>query len=188
MNNNLQRQQAKEHIADHLLSQQTLPEFEELKTDFPYYGYVPEITERLAAGKLQGLTSKNKALFQQEEYFEMTFEEAFMPIFRMYLVDSFVRVRNEYLEKRLASFGLDAKVVGELEPAGQCPCCKYYSIEPGMDGFCEICTVCFWENGGDGPNRMKLEDAQENFNSLGAMEQGALKFIDPEGKMKYRTD
>nr|WP_199002067.1 CPCC family cysteine-rich protein [Flavobacterium sp. ASV13] len=96
-------------------------------------------------------------------------------------------VSNSYLELRLNSAGLnfDDKVTGEVEKAGLCPCCEYYSIEYGEDGLWDICSVCFWENGGEGPNHMTLKEAKLNFEKFGAINTTSLDFIDKEGKMKY---
>ncbi|WP_052444404.1 CPCC family cysteine-rich protein [Flammeovirga sp. OC4] len=57
-------------------------------------------------------------------------------------------------------------VVGENEGKGLCPCCRYYSIGFGEEGFYDICPVCFWENGGDDPNHITLEEAQKKLKYL----------------------
>ena len=49
----------------------------------------------------------------------------------------------------------------------------------------DICPVCFWENGGDGPNHMALADAQKKFGDIGAISDRSLEYIDPEGPIKY---
>jgi len=95
------------------------------------------------------------------------------------------KVLNRFIEEKLKEFGLTFAVTGDIEAAGLCPCCLHYSIEPGEDGLWDICPVCFWENGGAGPNHMSLEEAQANFKSMGAMSRRCLEFIDPEGPLKY---
>ncbi len=95
---------------------------------------------------------------------------------------------NEYIQSRLKDLGFKLKVIGEDEQTGQCPCCFHYSIDFGEDGFCDICPVCFWENGGNEPNHMSLEEAQKNFKNFGAMSKSYLQFIDPEGGKKYKKE
>lgn len=92
---------------------------------------------------------------------------------------------NSFIEERLGEFGLSCKVSGDVEPAGLCPCCLHYSINPGEEGLWDICPVCFWENGGDGPNHMGLDEAQINFREIGAISEGCLEFVDPLGTVKY---
>ncbi len=79
---------------------------------------------------------------------------------------------------------MDVKM--ENKKMGKCPCCEYYSIGFGEEGLWDICPVCFWENGGDGPNHMTLEEARKNFNQIGAIDKKALEFINPESKNKYK--
>ena len=74
--------------------------------------------------------------------------------------------------------------MGEVEPTAQCPCCFYYSNSEELSW--EICSVCFWEDGGNSPNHMTLQEAQQNFEKYGAMDIGSLNFVDKEGKIKYR--
>lgn len=95
---------------------------------------------------------------------------------------------NLYLQHQLNNINprFEYEVIGEEEKAGLCPCCEYYSIGFGEDGLWDICPVCFWENGGDGPNKMTLEQAKLNFAQFGAMDELFLEFIDKEGKTKYR--
>ncbi len=95
------------------------------------------------------------------------------------------KAKNQYLERLLTAAGHAFQVYGEVEPAGLCPCCEYYSIDAGEDGLW-VCPVCFWENGGDGPNHMALADARANFRAIGAMSQRSLEFVDPEGPAKFR--
>ena len=98
----------------------------------------------------------------------------------------FYGVKNSYLLELLLKSGIEvSEVTGENDKLEECPCCGYLTTPPGMDGFAEICNVCFWENTGEGANHITLKEAQENFKKYGAMDQGALKFVDPDGKMKY---
>ena len=63
----------------------------------------------------------------------------------------------------------------------QCPCCGYYTLEER--GRFEICSVCFWEDDDptervgqpaperpQGPNRVHLWQARENFKVYGVAE------------------
>lgn len=104
-----------------------------------------------------------------------------------YLVNRLKYVTNLYLETKLKSINtnFNDEIFGDVERAGLCPCCEYYSIDYGEDGLWDICPVCFWENGGDGANGMTLEKAKLNFEKLGAINEGSLKFVDKEGTSKY---
>lgn len=95
---------------------------------------------------------------------------------------------NLYLQAQLNVINHNFKynVIGEEEIAGLCPCCEYYSIDYGEDGLWDICPVCFWENGGDGPNHMTLEKAKSNFKKFGAINETSLKHINKDAKIKYK--
>lgn len=107
-----------------------------------------------------------------------------------YLVNGLKYLTNLYLQTKLKSINPNFKdeIVGELERAGLCPCCEYYSIGYGEAGLWDICSVCFWENGGDGPNHMTLEEAKLNFEKFGAIDERSLKYIDKEGIKKYAKE
>ena len=180
----ISRHEAKELIAETTL-QKSDCEISVLKNDFPYYDYEEEINQYISEGTLT-LSKENLERIEKEEFFDIQFEKAFRPIYKLYFMDSFPYVKNQYLEKKLKDLGIEATVFGEIEPAGKCPCCHYYSIGYGEDGLWDICPVCFWENGGDAPNHMSLKEAQENFKKYGAMDKGSLKFVNPNAKMKYR--
>lgn len=185
MKKEINRNEAKELIAETILSESNC-NLSKLKVNFPYYDYSEEINEYIANGKLKGLTEQNFIKIKEEEFFEIEFDLIFRPIYKLYFIDSFHHVVNEYLEKKLQEFGIEIKVVGQIESTGQCPCCLYYSNDFGEDGNWDICPVCFWEDGGNAPNHMMLEDAQQNFEKYGAMDEGTLDFIDTEGKIKYK--
>lgn len=97
-------------------------------------------------------------------------------------------VTNAYLEDALALHGKLLRVHGAPREAGLCPCCSHYSINAGEDGICDICPVCGWENLGEGPNHMSLEEGRRNFATLGAMSMEALQQVDPDGRRKYLRD
>ncbi|CAD0005500.1 MULTISPECIES: CPCC family cysteine-rich protein [Flavobacterium] len=96
-------------------------------------------------------------------------------------------VTNLYIQTKLKAVDPNFKdeVFGEVEKAGLCPCCEYFSIDYGEDGLWDICSVCFWENGGEGPNHISLGEAKLNFKKFGAMNERSLKYIDIEGVKKY---
>lgn len=71
--------------------------------------------------------------------------------------------------------------------AYQCPCCDYFSLP--RRGQYDICPVCFWEDSGQGldridmhssPNRMTLRQARANFVAVGACDARAIDFVVPE--------
>lgn len=103
------------------------------------------------------------------------------------LIHDLSKSTNSYLSIKIQEL-LNKKyiVIGLQEKAGLCPCCEYYSNEYGEDGYQDICKVCFWQDGGEGPNQMTLEKAQSNFKKMGAISASALSFIDPEGKIKFQ--
>lgn len=183
----IDRDKAKELIAERILNESNC-DLDELKIDFPYYDYIDEINSFISSCKISELSEENLIRIETEEWFDIEFALEFRPIYQLYLIDSLLHVTNQYLEKRLLEFKIESKVIGAKEPTGKCPCCEYYSIHFGEDGAWDICPVCFWENGGSGPNHMTLKEAQQNFNDIGAMSESALKFIDPKGKLKYKKE
>jgi hypothetical protein len=72
-----------------------------------------------------------------------------------------------------------------VEQSGLCPCCEYFALDPGEDGMWDICSVCFWENGGDGPNHMTLAQARKNFEEIGACDRRSLEHLAPDRRRKY---
>ena len=102
-----------------------------------------------------------------------------------WLVFDLDKASNGYLQDELGRLGVACEVVGPPDPAAPCPCCHHLSIDPGESGLWDICPVCFWENGGDGPNHMSLAEARSNFARIGAVSERALAFVDPDGPFKY---
>ncbi|MCP4503669.1 MAG: hypothetical protein GY822_27380 [Deltaproteobacteria bacterium] len=49
----------------------------------------------------------------------------------------------------------------------------------------DICRVCFWENGGDGPNHTSLAEAKENFATYRAMSKRHIKHVERDVRRKY---
>ena len=112
-------------------------------------------------------------------------KELFEPLLMDFLVFKLNKVLNSYLEGRLDGYGHSYTVKGIPDKAGACPCCGYLSIDVGESGLWDICPVCFWENGGDGPNHMTLETAKNNFRDIGAIDKKSLGFVEPDGPVKY---
>lgn len=97
------------------------------------------------------------------------------------------KVQNTYLSYKLKVLtGIQYTITGTPTKTDLCPCCFYYSLDFGEDSLWDICSVCFWENGGEGPNYMSLKEAQSNFIKIGAINQKSLQFVDTEGKLKYK--
>jgi len=182
----VRRHKAKELIAETIIANSDC-NLTELKIDFPYYDYAEEIHRHFADGKLDGLSKENMKRIGNDELFDLRFDIAFQPVYKDYFIHSLKHTTNRYLETKLMELGFDLNVVGEDEKTGLCPCCHYYSIDYGEDGLWDICPVCFWENGGNGPNHMSLEEAQQNFERYGAMSESSMKHVDPEGTLKYQN-
>jgi hypothetical protein len=69
-----------------------------------------------------------------------------------------------------------------------CPCCRYLTLPSPPPGTFEICPVCWWEDDNTqfadpdfagGANTVSLRRAQETFKSMGAITEGALRFVRP---------
>jgi hypothetical protein len=154
--------------------------------------YYPELDDSehietfITEGDLPQLSEYAIQLIQSKQYLTIPFHKDLNPLFKGALFGNLYGVTNDYLELLLNNGKEQYKVIGDIEPLGQCPCCNFYSIGLGEDGFYDICTICFWENGGNGPNHMTLEEAKQNFKTFGALSKSALQFIDAEGKIKYK--
>jgi len=117
-------------------------------------------------------------------------EAIYDPLLLIALRHSYVGVVNSYLRSRIASLGRDEVVEGDFEELVACPCCGYRNL--GARGEYEICRVCFWEDDGtteagrfSGPNHMTLNDARQNFRSIGAVTYDAQRHVLPDGKDRY---
>ena len=120
------------------------------------------------------------------------------PIYRPILVEKmkqgFRGATNDYLKRYLNDHvGLDVdQVEGELPTWLPCPVCAYHTFE--VLGDWDTCVVCGWnsdpvqETMPDDPtggNGISLNQARENYQSIGAITQAKLAEIDPEGPKKY---
>ena len=81
---------------------------------------------------------------------------------------------------------MPVRIAEGREKQHQCPCCKFKTLH-GRGGD-EICPVCFWHDDGQdmaeadevwgGPNKsLSLRQAQQNFASIGAVEERVIKFV-----------
>lgn len=67
-----------------------------------------------------------------------------------------------------------------------CPCCGYYTFNEPVEGYYEVCEVCFWQDDLDqkknpsleiGANDICLNTALKNYLSIGAVCLEGLKYI-----------
>ncbi|KGK85830.1 membrane protein [Desulfosporosinus sp. HMP52] len=67
-----------------------------------------------------------------------------------------------------------------------CPCCGYKTLDNKPPGTYDICPICFWEDDWvqfddpdykGGANDPSLREAQRNFQTIGAYDEGSLKFV-----------
>lgn len=182
----INREEAKEIIAKSQL--QNLQDKAKLEILDEYWIYDDEETIKTAIedGELPRLSKSFINTIINSDSPELPLNEEAHLLFMDYLKFKLNKTTNNYLCNKLTELGLAFDVDGEVEEAGLCPCCNYYSIDPGEDGLWDICPVCFWENGGDGPNHMTLSEAKENFIQIGAISEKLLINVDPEGAIKYK--
>jgi len=181
----MNRDEAKEIIARSKLDSLTNEEAVETLSEYWFYDDVEEVEADIEAGQLPNLSEEAISILASTG----SPEDADRKLFELLLVD-FMMFRlsfstNEYLESKINELGKNIQVQGDVEEAGLCPYCHHLSIEPGEDGLWDICPVCFWENGGDGPNHISLAEAQVNFEAFGAINERSREFVDPEGTIKY---
>ena len=143
------------------------------------------ILEAIADGDLPPLDEACITLLLEHDEPPIPVPSALEPLLLDALRFDLRRARNGYLQEELSRLGIPCTVTGELPPSGQCPCCGFLSIDAGNDGAWDICLVCFWENGGAGPNRMSLAQARRNFARLGARHERHLQNVEPDGPRKY---
>jgi len=182
---NISRDRAKEIIAKESIASITEEEAKNILAEYWHYDNESDIHSKIRSGELPSLSSKLISLMIASDEPMVTDIQVFEPLLADWKIFKLKYSANEYLEKILSSYGHEFKVEGKIEKAGICPCCNYYSIDPGEDGMWDICPVCFWENGGDGPNHMAIADAQNNFIKLGAIDERRLQFVEKDGTIKY---
>lgn len=182
----MDRDDAKEIIAIHelkkLLDEDKL---EILKNNYWFFGDKEGIIDAIEDGSYPEISENLIELIDITPVPLLTEESEILLI--DYQKKRLAFVSNLHLQNQLEILKPNSAIIvtGEVEKAGLCPCCEYYSIGFGEDGLWDICPVCFWENGGDGPNHMSLEEARSNFAKFGAIDERFLKFVDKVGKLKY---
>ena len=81
------------------------------------------------------------------------------------------------------------KMMGSIQAIGfPCPCCGCFTLDEEPPGTDDICPVCFWHDDAvqsqdasfvGGPNRVSLQQARENFATLGACDERARTHVRP---------
>jgi hypothetical protein len=119
-------------------------------------------------------------------------------IYRPILIDKMKRpfrgATNEYLAEYLRrEVGAEVdRVEGDLPGWLACPVCEYLTFE--ILGDWDTCPVCGWNSDPvqetvhddpTGANGISLNEARQNFQSLGAITQNKLAELDSEDKRKF---
>lgn len=181
----IERKHAKEILARKQLEQLNDTDKLEMLVEYWCYDNEVDIREDIKDGRLPKMDEALITLIAATESPTLPLPAGVEVLILDHLLFSLEKVLNSYLEFKLHHFNVHYEVEGQVEKAGMCPCCNFYSIDDGEDGLWDICPVCFWENGGNGPNHMDIEVARKNFLTFGAIDEKALQFIDPEGQIKY---
>ena len=181
----LQRKNAKRVLAKKQLLLLNEQDKREILEEYWHFDGVSDIAEAIVDGEFPAISQELKHLIVATASPPELLPKGIEPLLLDWLIFKLEKVLNSYISNKLNEIGVTCEVHGVVEAAGLCPCCKYYSIGPGEEGMWEICSVCSWENGGDGPNHMSLEEAKLNFLKIGAISQRGLEFIDPEGPLKF---
>jgi hypothetical protein len=120
------------------------------------------------------------------------------PIYRPILLDRMKRpfrgATNEYLAEYLQNVvGLDVDTVaGDLPGWLPCPVCGFHTFE--VVGDWDTCPVCGWNSDPvqeavhddpTGANGISLNEARQNYQTIGAITEEKLAELDPEEKKKY---
>lgn len=181
----MKRDIAKEIVALSMIKNLNDEDVVNILSEYRGYDSVEEVKRDVELGELPSLRDKAILLLTSSEVPADIDKNIFEPLLIDYMLVKLSFSTNKYLELKLTELGRIEEVEGIVEEAGVCPCCQYLSIQPGENGLWDICSVCFWENGGDGSNHLSLLDAQRNFEEFGAIDKLSLKFVNPEGRLKY---
>jgi len=181
----MKRDEAKRLIANSMLGTLSEKETTKILSEYWYYETISDVKSDIATGEIPNLSERAISVLVSTDSPQNVDKREFEPLLLDMLIFRLKYSTNEYLELRLRGIGLQEIVDGQIVEAGVCPCCHYLSIDPGEDGLWDICPVCFWENGGDGPNHMKLSDAQKNFEAYGVMDERFRDSVEPDGRAKY---
>lgn len=179
------RGEAKERLAKVQLLTLSEEKALQLLEDYWLYKSESDIYEDIADGDFPSIPSDLIHTIATTDRPNTPIHESVEPLLIDALVFRLEKAKNSFIESELAKTGFKCKIEGKVEPAGLCPCCLYFSIDPGEEGLWDICPVCFWENGGDGPNQISLEEAQQDFAKFGAINERTRQFVDPDGRYKY---
>lgn len=158
---------------------------QEILDEYRVYETGADVAEAIRAGDLPELDEVAVALLAAKDR-PQQFPGSLDPLLDDWLLHELKCALNSYLREELRVLGHEVIVEGQMEQGGVCPCCEYLAIDFGEDGMWDICPVCFWENGGEGPNHLSLADAKRNFEELGACDQHALEHLAPDRRRKYR--
>lgn len=184
----MQRNEALEKIAWHLLKSLNREEATEIIEQFFHEPLKPSLREKL------NIT----AVLQWETHEPPADLKPGNPIYRPILVERmkqpFRGATNEYLAEYLRrDVGLDVQSVeGKLPTWIACPVCKYHTFE--IVGDWDICAVCGWNSDPvqeampddpTGANGISLNQARANFEQFGAISQQILNDVDPEARKRY---
>jgi len=184
----MHRNEALEKIAWHELKKLNREEATDLIIEFFEEPLKPSLREKL------NIT----AIMQWETHTPPADLKPGNPIYRPILLDKMKRnfrgATNEYLAHYLSQvIGLTIdKIKGDLPGWLPCPVCDHLTFE--VLGDWDTCLVCGWNSDPvqeampdepTGGNDVSLNQARQNYRTLGAVTQSKLSQIDPEGKHKY---
>ena len=181
----MDREEAKLLIAQLLIPSLHDEEVSGILSEYWQYENIEEIKADIKSQKLPVLEDQAILIMATDDVPSHPDKKLWEPLIVDFLVFDLMYSSNTYLEYKLVKLGQSKFVQGNIEAAGKCPCCCHLSIDPGDEGLWGICPVCFWENGGDGPNKISLNSAQKNFELFGAKNEASLEFVDPDGIKKY---
>ena len=184
----MKREEALERIAWHELKKLSRNEAEAIVRAFFKEPLKPSLRDKL------NIT----AIMQWETHTPPSDLHPGNPIYRPVLLDRiadrFKGTTNEYLAKYLKE---ELQVVvetveGKLPGWLDCPVCRYKTFTEL--GTWQTCPICGWVSDPMqealpdepvGSNGISLTDARKSYNKIGAISEGKLTEIDPDGKEKY---
>jgi len=184
----MHRDEALEKIAWHYLKKLTRDEAAELIIEFFKEPLKPSLREQL------NLT----AILQWETHEPPVDLKPGNLIYKPILIDKMKRpfrgATNEYLADQLRNVvSIDVETIeGDLPGWLACPACRYQTLE--VVGDWATCPVCGWtsdpvqeamQDDPTGANPVSLNEARQNFETIGAITQTKLADLDPEDKKKY---
>jgi hypothetical protein len=184
----MEREEALDKIGFHYLKQLDREEALDLIIQFFKEPLKPSLREKL------NLT----AIIQWETHEPPPDLKPGNPIYRPVLLDKMRRrfrgATNEYLAAHLRQVvGLEVgEVVGKLPGWLACPICDHHTFE--TLGAWDSCPVCGWNSDPvqelmrddpTGANGVSLNQARQNYQTVGAITKAKLAELDPEEKKKY---